>query len=67
MSKWNHTICDSCWEDYAPEREPARLIGPAFDGEDCCFCGTFTTSGIYIRFDPESSLLKCNGGEKHAD
>ena len=61
MSKWNHTICSTCWEKKNPGREAARVI----DGvrELCCYCGESTTSGIFVRDDP--ATLRCKG--EHGD
>lgn len=56
MSRWTHAICNECWSRVEPGREPVRLKVPM--GEDCCFCGTHMTSGIYIRKDPTDPDLK---------
>ena len=52
MSQWTHGICDECWEEREPGREPARLKPRVLD--DCCFCGNMTRSGIYVRADPKT-------------
>ncbi len=44
--------CDECFYNQHPERYPVRIIDP--DVEVCCFCGTVTRSGIYIRVDPST-------------
>lgn len=62
MSRWTHSICELCWFNREPDREPARLNLP--DQEDCCFCGSPTTSGIYVREDPTG--LHCQKGLLHA-
>jgi hypothetical protein len=40
-------ICICCWEERQPDREPVRLREP--EDERCCWCGTPTRSGIYVR------------------
>lgn len=61
MSKWNHSICNACWERTRPGRVPARMmIGRRV--ETCCYCGTPTASGIYVREDP-SKTDHCNHKE----
>jgi len=50
---WRHAICDRCWHDYGPPREPIRLREPEI--EICCFCGNPTRSGIYFRYDPSAT------------
>lgn len=53
MSEWTHPICDDCWDDENPTRpSPRRGEG---DDENCCFCGLGTTSGIYVRKDPDEA------------
>lgn len=57
-SRWNHSICDDCWDKLNPGREPSRL----FDGpEVCCFCGETHNSGILVRRHPDTHDLKCKG------
>lgn len=68
MSRWRHLICDECYgtESEQDDRLPAQPIRVAVafrEGDDCCFCGLRTTSGIWIRKDPEG--VKC-GGVHHA-
>jgi hypothetical protein len=57
MSRWNHAICDPCWEAREPTRTPVRRTIP--QEEVCCYCGARTTSGIYVRDDPD--LVPCAG------
>lgn len=57
MGRWTHAMCEACWEEGNPGREPWRAVeGPR---EKCCFCGEETRSGIYVRGDP--SELPCKG------
>lgn len=58
MAEWTHSICGPCWDQREPGRAPLRLKEP--DTEICCFCGTATTSGIYVRQDPDT--LNCIHG-----
>lgn len=62
MSKWNHSMCDSCWESYNPnERQPVRIVTRIV--EVCCYCQKETVSGIYVRDYPDA--LSCKG--EHAE
>lgn len=56
---WSHSICDLCWNEYNPEREPFRLKNQYREDERCCFCTNQHRSGIYIRRDPKE--LTCEG------
>lgn len=47
---WTQPICEACWRDREPGREPMTLQQP--EVEECCLCGSETASGIYIRVDP---------------
>lgn len=60
MSNWTHPICDPCWAEIAPGREPFRFLENSRELEVCCFCGDETESGIYVRHDP-SRALHCTG------
>lgn len=61
MSRWNHSICEKCWNTRNPEREPVKLREEFRDekAEPCCYCGVMHCSGIYLRDDP--SVLRCKG------
>lgn len=66
MSIWYHPVCDVCWRILCdpPHREPVRMLraGEAV----CCGCGAHTTSGIFIRADP--NRMHCRGkGPSHSD
>ena len=54
MSEWNHPQCDDCWDALHPDRTPIRIIEP--ETEKCCWCGQYTTSGIYVRDNPKGPL-----------
>ncbi len=56
MSKWNHSLCDKCYQELESGREPSCLRKP--DTEACCKCGTIHSSGIYYRANPETLLCK---------
>ncbi len=57
MSRWNHAVCDLCWSEREPDRTPVRFtVAPTVD---CCYCGTPTTSGIFVRQDPTE--VRCKG------
>lgn len=55
MSRWTHSICDRCYAEHEPGRDPVRIVED--DASVCCFCGKWNKDGIYYRFDP--SKLKC--------
>jgi hypothetical protein len=62
MSVFNHLLCDRCWKEREPNREPGRLRA---DVGTCCVCKALTTSGIYVRVDP--AQMPCRGkGPQHA-
>lgn len=48
---WTQPLCEACWDDRRPGHIPARSMGAV---ETCCLCGAATTSGIYIRMDPQT-------------
>jgi hypothetical protein len=45
-------ICDGCYDSRYPGRPPVRIRVAMGDVEQCCDCGNFTESGIWIRDDP---------------
>lgn len=45
-------LCDFCWATRTTDRGQHRLTGPARQTEQCCLCGKWTRSGIYVRIDP---------------
>ena len=59
MSRWTHNICTDCWEETQDVVVPTRVIEA--DKEICCWCNKETTSGIYLRHDPDDPVLKCKG------
>lgn len=48
-SGWTHAICTRCWQARNPEREPHRVMD--YNTVQCCYCGTPTDAGIYVRDD----------------
>ncbi|MFQ5503352.1 MAG: hypothetical protein ACE5F1_00985 [Planctomycetota bacterium] len=54
---WTHTFCDECWKARHADREPVRVKYLA--RKSCCGCGKQTTSGIWVREDPQA--LACRG------
>jgi hypothetical protein len=59
MSKWNHAICDACWDRQYPDRPAVRIRDGYRDTDLCCVCSEETDSGIYFRADP--AALDCEG------
>lgn len=57
MSRWNHLMCAACWN--ADDRHVNKAVeGANSEAENCCYCGKPTTSGIWVRADPE--MLDCH-------
>jgi hypothetical protein len=54
MPSYRQPICDTCWDDIEPGREPVRLVEDVREIEQCCMCGDSTLSGIYIRVNPKA-------------
>lgn len=52
MSQWTHPICDPCWAGMYQDRQPVPFIDPP--AEVCCVCAEATSSGIYVREDPDA-------------
>lgn len=55
-----HAICAACWQrrcarQRTPLRVPVRVVGAGIDA--CCFCGVFSTAGIYVRECSDPTLL----------
>jgi DNA mismatch endonuclease, patch repair protein len=46
---FNQPCCDRCLGERDPQVE-ALLLPPGL--ETCCFCGSQTTAGVYVRVDP---------------
>lgn len=63
MSRWTHASCLACYHVKYPGKWPPRAKAEVRETETCCYCGTQTVSGIYVRDDPNT--LKCGG--KHND
>lgn len=62
MSPWTHTLCEGCWNFLNPDRPvPHRLVEA--EVETCCRCGMPTTSGIYVREEP-NKWGRCNHSEE---
>lgn len=57
MSPWAHLICEPDYVSHYPLRPQPPRVGTGGTPEPCCFCGEPTTSGIYVRHDP--NLLPC--------
>ncbi len=67
MSKWNHAMCDECWNKRMEEQgEPGRIAvrmlkerkSNNFRVDVCCYCNA-KTQGIYVRDRPEE--VPCGG------
>ena len=59
MSRWNHALCDDCWDELEPARKAHRIVLGMRVEEMCCRCEQTTDSGIYRRGDPEE--YACRG------
>jgi hypothetical protein len=51
-STWTHSICRHCWNVTHPDR-PTLFPGIQGEPDTCCRCGIWTTSGIYVRANPD--------------
>jgi hypothetical protein len=60
-NRWRHSICQACWNERNPGREPVAVREEFRDEkpEACCFCGRMHGSGIYVREDPGG--VRCGG------
>lgn len=47
---WTQPICEDCWRERYPGREPVRLVDA--EAEACCYCGRVGMIDIYVRVDP---------------
>lgn len=56
MSRWNHTLCEDCW-NLRGQGEAIRMHEAA--AEPCCRCGALSAAGIYVRDEP--TAYPCNG------
>jgi hypothetical protein len=54
-------MCASCWN----ERRVTKAVEGNAESESCCWCGSDTTSGIWVRNDPEK--LSCHHCEFERD
>jgi hypothetical protein len=64
MSRWTHAICDDCWDVYDPGHlSPRQDHG---DDQTCCYCGTSTRSGLYVRADP-AMVFHCQHSDEGSD
>ncbi len=56
MSRWKHLMCAACWNERRDKYASVYTLaveGANSEGESCCWCGNNTTSGIWLREDPE--------------
>lgn len=47
MSRWEHVICLSCWNERQPERAAISMDPP--EKLECCYCDEITHHGIFVR------------------
>lgn len=52
MSKFTHPICEKCFIEKNPGRDPVKLKDAG--KEVCSNCGYTTNDGIFIRQDPKT-------------
>lgn len=50
-SAWTHLLCIICWNTRHPEKRSYDL--DRLEGPPCCACGAATSSGIYVRAQPD--------------
>jgi hypothetical protein len=53
-------MCEACWAERFPQREPTRTV-ERYQEEACCFCGKPNASGVYYRKDPAETPCKGEG------
>lgn len=53
MGNLTHNICVSCWDRKNPGEQATRVLESA--EETCCYCGTATKAGIYVRDTPTNT------------
>ena len=58
---WTQPVCEKCWEKEYGERVPTKLLSP--EVECCALCGVPTSSGIYIRRDPQTVPYPAEKGD----
>lgn len=61
-ARWTHALCERCWAEDKPGREPVRVSEP--QEEQCCRCGKLTSSGIYGRAEP-GTFAHCTHLDAH--
>jgi len=59
MSKWTHSLCETCYRLLEPGWEPVRLVESIRERAVCCRCQKSHQSGISYRGDPQR--LSCGG------
>lgn len=61
---FNHTICEVCWFEREPGRFPVQLVRERGDNrvDQCCLCGSFKLTRIWVRLDPSLGALGCGPG-----
>lgn len=61
---FNHTICENCWFERSPGRFPIQLVRDRGDNrvDQCCTCGTFKVTRIWVRIDPKVETVLCGPG-----
>jgi hypothetical protein len=53
---WTQPLCDRCWLEYDQTgRDAIRARG---DVETCVHCGESTSSGIYVRINPDGPFAR---------
>ena len=60
VSRWTHAICEDCWLEREPNKQPCQLTNAA--DESCCYCGKTTVAGIYVRGNPAETKCRGEGG-----
>lgn len=66
---FNHTVCEGCWFSISPGRFPIQLVRKQGDNlvDQCCLCGTFKVTRIWVRLDPRETELRCTEGAHSGD
>lgn len=64
MSEWTHLVCFACWNAANPQQPADGNDFAAKVGDEtmqCCKCGTYTLSTIYVRTHPKNTVCDSQG------
>jgi len=59
-SQLSHAMCAACWNKRSSNHQPTRIVFN-IPLELCCYCGTPTKDGIYVRAELDDPKVLCGG------